>query len=137
MIKRSASKQGTIVFNINFHNSRQMSSPSHTEPDANSFPLNSQLQNSFYSTHSNPATPMDFDDKTKALRLDCKSISSSIDCIDFEDTQPSEEPYAKFLSNLNENGENNFKSNIDEFYTQEPIDFDGKLDFFFIILISD
>jgi len=124
MIRRSANREGTITFNIEFNSPRQGNSPSRAESDA---PIlsNQKLRTSFLSVRSNPNLSMDFEDlkKNNSNINEVRSIASEFDCLDLEDIQGIEEPTNKFYQ-IFDNGDN-LKTNPEDFFTQEPIDFDG------------
>jgi len=134
MIKRSANREGTVTFNIEFNSPRQGNSPLRAESDAPLF-SNHKLRTSFLSVRSNPNLSMELEDNRRNNQgNEVRSIASEFDCLDLDDLQISDEPFIKFYQG-NENGDI-MKTNVEDFFTQEPIDFDGIL-YHFIISINN
>jgi len=123
MIRRSANKEGAITYNISFHSPRQGNSPCRAESDSAPHSLN-HLRTSYLSVKSNPVRSIDFEDcSNRGLRVETRSLASEFDCLDLDDL-PSVGESVKYFPTP-ENIDNNQRVNADEFFTQEPIDFEG------------
>ena len=82
MIKRSANREGTVTFNIEFNSPRQGNSPLRAESDAPLF-SNHKLRTSFLSVRSNPNLSMELEDNRRNNQgNEVRSIASEFDCLD-------------------------------------------------------
>jgi len=123
MIRRSANKEGAVTYNISFHSPRQGNSPCRIESDSALQSLN-HLRTSYLSVKSNPVRSIDFEDcSNKGLRVETRSLASEFDCLELDDL-PSVEDSMKYFPSPENNLETNPKLNAEEFFTQEPIDFE-------------
>jgi len=134
MIRRSANKEGAVTYNISFHSPRQGNSPCRIESDSALQSLN-HLRTSYLSVKSNPVRSIDFEGcSNKGLKVETRSLASEFDCLELDDL-PSVEDSLKYFPTQENMTETNPKINAEEFFTQEPIDFEGNP--FYSILFSD